>query len=192
MLLWVDAAKSPDEKSLLETAVSLVKSFPNYEESCTLQFLVEQLILSASPKYEECYTNQTVAFASCLFVHSSKAYSVLIESGFLKLPHPKNLQKLISKLSLNSSLEGSIIYLKNRINYLKKHEYLVNVHLDEIYIQPEISFKGGNLYGQTALELEKVAKTTQVFMISSMFSKFKDVVSIIPVFNMTSEQSYYL
>lgn len=107
LLLWVEANKNPDDKSLLDNVISLVKSFPNYEVSANLQFLVEQLVLSFSPKY----TNQSMIFASCLYVHSRSAYYTLIKSRLLHLPHPKNLQKLIGKQPLNNPLEGRISYL---------------------------------------------------------------------------------
>lgn len=191
LVLWVETNQHPDDSSLVDKILSLMKSFPNYKELCNLQFLAEQIILANSSKFGKRYTNQTMIFASCLYVHSSNAYYSLLKSKLLNLPHPKNLQKLVSKLSLNSSPDGSMSYLKNRIKHLEKHEYLVNVHLDEIYIQPEISFKGGNLYGQSSLDPEIKAKTAQLFMISSIFSKYKDV-SIIPVSSLSGDQLHQM
>jgi hypothetical protein len=105
------------------------------------------------------------------------------------LPHPKNLEKLVGKIDLNSvSFENSINYLTTRKKYLKEHELIVTLHIDEIYIHPEMSFKGGSIYGQSVSDSTKIAKTAQVFMISSILSKYKDVVSMVPVHNLTSQQ----
>lgn len=100
------------------------------------------------------------------------------------LLHPRTLQKLISSYEL--SLESSS-YLENRIKHLKEHELLVSLVMDEIYIQPKLSFKGGEIYGSSNSDAQKCAKTA-VFTVSSLLSKYVDVVAIIPVINMISEQ----
>lgn len=71
---------------------------------------------------------------------------------------------------------------------MKNHELVVNVLLDEIYIEPCLTFKGGTIYGASKNDSNDLAQTVQVFMISSDFSKFKDVLSIIPVKNITAHQ----
>lgn len=188
IITFVENRELP-ESSVLDTAINTLKLLPYYDESQPLQFLIEQLILLSKQKNSRIYSNQTMIFASCLYIHSSSAYNILHKTKVLCLPHPKNLQKLVSKFSLDSaSLEGSISYLNTRKQFLKPHELLVNLHIDEIYIQQELSFKGGSLYGNSECNPSKLAKTAQVFMISSVLSKYKDVVSIIPVNNLTSEQ----
>ncbi len=126
-------------------------------------------------------------FATRLYLQSSSAYFILYKGKYLCLPHPRNLEKIISNFSLHdsSTVQGSIDYLKTRIDYLKKHELVVNILLDEIYIQPVLTFKGDTIFGYSE---NNKTKTAQIFMILSILSKYKDVVCIIPVINLTAEQ----
>lgn len=43
------------------------------------------------------------------------------------------------------------------------------------------------MYGKV-FQAVKIKETVQVFMVSSIFSKYKDIIRIIPVLNMTSEK----
>lgn len=45
----------------------------------------------------------------------------------------------------------------------KKHEHTVIVHLDKIYDNRELHFKGDNILGCSKTDLTQVAKTGQVF-----------------------------
>lgn len=123
--------------------------------------------------------------ASTLYIHSPSAYHALRNYGFF-LPHPRNLRKLIYNIDLSmEKLDGSIKYLQNRLKCLKPHEKIVTLIMDEIYISPQLNFKGGSIYGN-AIDSSDFAKTVQVFMISSVFSKYKDVVGLFPVSNLKS------
>lgn len=175
----------PTVSDKVTSAVQLLQALPNYDENEHLKFIVEQLKLSQAPKNNRHYDNKSMILASTLYVHSSSAYNALRKCELLILPHPRTLQKLISSYEL--SLESSS-YLENRIKHLKEHELLVSLVMDEIYIQPKLSFKGGEIYGSSNSDAQKCAKTAQVFMVSSLLSKYVDVVAIIPVINMTSEQ----
>lgn len=109
----------------------------------------------------------------------SSTNKILHQSKVLCLPHPKILQKLVTRVSFsNAWLETSIGYLNTKSKALKSHELLVNLHIDKIYIQQELNFKGGSLHGLGEFNPSKIGKTAQVIMISSLLSKYKDVVSI--------------
>ncbi|XP_049843150.1 uncharacterized protein LOC126294965 [Schistocerca gregaria] len=133
------------------------------------------------------YGNNTMIVACCLYVHSVSAYNALRKCDLMLLPHPRTLQKLICNYQLVTSSVQTSPYLENRVKYLEKHEFLVSLLLDEIYVQPQLSFKSGSIHGSSFFHPETCAKTAQVFMVSSLLSKYVDV-TIIPVANMTSQE----
>ena len=63
---------------------------------------------------------------------------------------------------------------------------------DEIHIKPCLSYQSGQLFGAANNQKEKVATRIQAFMISSIKSKNKDVVSLVPVARMTGQYLYEL
>lgn len=111
----------------------------------------------------------------------------------LLIPHPRNIRKLIGAFSLTDwSIEGSINYLKSKLKLLKENELIVNVHIDEIYINPQLNFKAGTIFGSSEDNPTCVAKRAQVCMLSGVISNYKDVVTIVPVSHMTALQLYGL
>ena len=83
-------------------------------------------------------------------------------------------------------------FLKNKADLLKSQDLLVNVLLDEIHIKPCLSYQSGQLFGAANNQKKKVATRIQAFMISSIKSKNKDVVSLVPVARMTGQYLYEL
>ena len=71
---------------------------------------------------------------------------------------------------------------------LNPNERLVNVQLDEIYVKSKLQYKGEKLIGQADNSDLEAATRIQGFMLSSIRSKNKDVISLIPVEKMNSEQ----
>ena len=63
----------------------------------------------------------------------------------------------------------------------------VNIQLDEIYIKSKLSYQSGKLIRTAGNYNQKPATRIQCFIISSVLSNNKDVVSLIPVENMKSQ-----
>ncbi|XP_035233510.1 uncharacterized protein LOC118205330 [Stegodyphus dumicola] len=169
--------------SVLESAITLLNSVDcNLDNSEHISFIIEQLKLLRVSKNNRRYSNRTLILASTLFVQSSSAYNALLNCDYLCIPSTRVLRNIMSSYSLSKlSLAGSINYLERKKCFLNEQELVVNVLLDEIYIQPMFNFKGGSIYGGSHDKPALAAKTAQVFMITSVFSSYKDVVSIVPV-----------
>ena len=59
--------------------------------------------------------------------------------------------------------------------------------LDEIYINPSISYKSGKIVGIAENSTADEATTIQAFMITSVFSHNRDIIALVPVKNQTAE-----
>lgn len=79
-----------------------------------------------------------------------------------------------------------LAYLKQKCSLLTEDERLCVLMLDEIYVSPKVSYKGGSLNGFAENDSSDLVKATtvQAFMISSVLSKHKDVAALVPVTNM--------
>jgi hypothetical protein len=59
--------------------------------------------------------------------------------------------------------------------------------LDEIYVQPRATHKGGHVIGMAVNSPLEQATTVQSFMLCSLLSSNKDVAALVPVKNLTAE-----
>ena len=84
------------------------------------------------------------------------------------------------------------IYLAKKATLLKQHEKLVNLQLDEIHIKPKISYQAGQIVCSADNKKEQAATRIQAFMISSIMTKNKDIVSLVPVAKMTGDYLFEL
>ena len=79
-----------------------------------------------------------------------------------------------------------LFYIKQKFKGLTSSDKTVSLLVDEIHLKPFFDFKGGNITGP-ALNSKEAAKLAFTFMISSIFSSYKDVVYILPSNKLTSE-----
>jgi hypothetical protein len=93
-------------------------------------------------------------------------------------------RKMSSKL--DSDTNSHLAYLKNKAKHMDPHQRLVTLMIDEIHVEPITSFKAGNLQGFACNSPTQQATTVQAFMMASVLSKDRDIVSLIPVINMTA------
>ena len=59
-------------------------------------------------------------------------------------------------------------------------------------IQPFFDYKGGNIIGTSFNSLSTAAKSAFAFMISSVFSNYKDVVHLLPASKMSAEDLHVM
>lgn len=153
-----------------------------------LLFLVEQLKLLSSPVKR--YSCETLLWAFHIFASSPTTYSLMRNTG-LTLPHASYLKRLVSVFNMGSGLKEASVheeYLKQKCQNLDERERNVMLLLDEIHVATQVSYKEGKLEGSASNSTStSEANTAQVFMISSLLSKSKDVVGIVPVKNLNAE-----
>jgi len=155
----------------------------------TLKFLLEQFQLTFAAQKR--YSPQCLLFAFKIYCSSRSTYSFLRESC-LSLPHISYLRQLSSCFSESSKTltgeDSHFVYLKQKCSVLAERERLVALLLDEIYVKPKVTFKGGSLQGfaeNTAADADSVEATTvQAFMLTSVSSKNKDIAALQPVKNL--------
>jgi THAP domain/Transposase protein len=161
----------------------------NFNMPCLI-FCVEQLRLACVNVCRRRYSSDLLRFAFLLYNRSSACYRILAKMGSVILPHASTLKKLSSVLSveLGNDREEQSRYLHFRASQLTDQERYVVLQLDEIHVNPSLSFKGGAVTGVAFNTDHDQAHSIQAFMISSLFSKFKDIVSLTPVKCLTSDQ----
>ena len=155
-----------------------------------LVFLVEQLTLLTCPVKR--YSCEVMLWAFQVFASSPTTYS-LLRSTLLTLPHTSYLKRLVSAFGIGSGLTDTDVheeYLKQKCQKLNEGERNVVLMLDEIHVANQLSYKQGKLEGSASNCDVSEASTAQVFMISSVMSKSKDVVAIVPVKNLNAQKLY--
>ncbi|KAJ4446704.1 hypothetical protein ANN_13401 [Periplaneta americana] len=157
-----------------------------------LKFLQEQLELALTTQPR--YSSQTLVWASTFFYSFPGAYHFVQSSKMLTLLHPSYLRRLLCTMGTNNSGINSsqVSYLREKCKLLEEHEKIVTIMLDEIYVTPKLSYKGGKIEGLAVNEGKEldIASTIQVFMISSPLSSNADVIALFPVKNLTSVSLY--
>ena len=156
----------------------------NDQQQHTLMFIGEQLSLTFRAPNGRRYTTDTLILAFTWF-HKSSAYYQIIQRH-LALPRVRMLRDVASYLNVGAN-NTTFKYLQNKVNYLNLAELLVTLQLDEIHVKPKVSYQSGQLYGNASNRNQKQADRIQVFMISSVLSLNKDVVSLVPVQKMTAQ-----
>ncbi|GBN43797.1 hypothetical protein AVEN_164865-1 [Araneus ventricosus] len=81
------------------------------------------------------------------------------------------------------------MYLRKKNEVLSPHEKLICLLIDEIYVNPGLNYKGGKLPGK-AENANQQANTIQAFMMTSLFSRYKEIVALVPMKNQTADGLY--
>jgi hypothetical protein len=135
------------------------------------------------------YSVELLRWAFQIFSLSPPAYAFIRESCLI-LPHPIYLRGLAAGFNMEAGIKQTshAKYLEQKCKLLEEHERLVSLLLDEIYVNPKITFKAGNLDGfanNTSSMMQ--ATTVQAFMISSLLSNNTDMAALVPVKNIDSK-----
>ena len=71
------------------------------------------------------------------------------------------------------------MYIKNTSKLFVQQDTTVSLRVNEIHPEPYIDYKGGNIVGLSDNSNE-VATSTFAFILSSVYSQYKDVVYVMP------------
>ena len=107
----------------------------------------------------------------------------------LTLPHVSYVKRLSSVFAFSGGLyeRDHAAYLKHRALLMEPHERYVILLLDEIYVEPKATYKGGSVTGMASNVPSEQASTVQTFKVCSLLSANKDVAAMVPVKNVTAE-----
>src|SRR6218665_1925937 len=150
-----------------------------------VRHVIQQLNLLQQCKTKYC--GDYLHWAFQVFPLSPTVYGFLREST-LMLPHPVYLRKLSSCFTVQPGIvcNSHITYLTKKCQLLEPHERYVTMLLDEIYVEPKVTYKAGTVKGFAANCDMTQATTVQAFMICSILSHRKDIAALVPVKNLTA------
>ena len=172
-------------KLIVTLLLSLQRSLTKFAP--VISFVIEQLQLTT--KRSLVYSSEFLIFASIFQNLSPHGYRFLRNSGKIILPCLTTIRKVTLSSSVSPVNEQSehnfMFYIKNKYKALQPRDKTVCLLVDEIHLAPFFDYKGGNLVG-AAYDSTKAATSAFVFMITSVFSDYKDVVHVLPSCKMTA------
>ena len=176
--------KSVEEK--IDDIIKMIDELPIKNKK--LDFIQEQLsLLLKTPKGRR-YSNELLAMA-CMWVHISHAlYKQIRLDDVITIPDDKYAMRLSSSLTVDFDLsERTVEYLKLRMAKLHPKDFNINLILDEIYSFATIQYTNGGFYGN---EGHAITKTMLCIMIKSVAGGYRDVITMAPITNISSEKIY--
>ena len=82
--------------------------------------------------------------------------------------------------SLEQTGKAFVFYTKQKFRDLSSFDCTVMLLVDEIHLNSFFDYKGNNIVGTFFNSPSEAAKSAFAFMISSVFSAYKDVVHLLP------------
>ena len=135
------------------------------------------------------YTLENITEAPNIFLRSRSAYKALRE--ILVLPSEKHLKSFFGKLGTPSSLNECKDVIQKVFSCLADKQKLCYITADEIYIKPEIRFRGNNMVGMSVKEdTPSPAKTILALMINPILGASAFVARLFPVNNLQADFLY--
>ena len=177
-------------KDRFKQLIHVSKNDEGNDDNSQLEFRLKYLLKQFELLYsvQKRYSPQCLLSAFKIYCASRPIYCYLRENC-LTLPHPSYLRSLSSCFTLNND-EAHFVYLKQKCKVLNESARLVVLLLDEIYVKPKVTYKGGILQGFAENNDSAQATTVQAYMISSVMSKNKDVAALQPITNLDASYLY--
>jgi hypothetical protein len=146
-------------------------------------FITEQLHLLKTSVHSRRYSSSLLTFAYILFASSASCYDTLREQNVFCLPHNRTIHRISQKLDTSKGNTNKT-YFQMRLAKLNVFAKNVVLLIDEVYISGKVEYSGGEIIGHCD---GGVAKTVLCFMISSVCGSYRDIVSLIPIKQLTAD-----
>ena len=155
---------------------------------CTIiSFMCLQLDLMT--KKSIVYPHDFLVFTSHFYNLSPHAYCFLRSSGTCILPCYSTIREVTLASAVSPQNETDFLfYVRQKYKTLLACDKTVMLLLDEIHLKPCFDYKGGNVVGAT-FNSNDAATSAFTFMISSVFSKYKEV-HVLPTSKMSASFLY--
>ena len=178
--------KIKSEEEMIDEIVEKIDELPT--QSRKINFIKEQLFLVLKKPQGRRYSKELLAMA-CMWENVSHAlYKQIQLDDVITLPTAKHVRRLTSALTVDFDLsENTVAYLKLRMKKLLKKDLSINLILDEIYSLQSVLYANGSFFGN---EGNLITKTLLCIMIKSVAGKYRDIVSMTPITNISSEKIY--
>lgn len=147
------------------------------DDTDKIAIINEQLKLHTCPKVKYRYSSKIMVFSSIIFTISPQVYQFIRHSGFLILPHPYTVKSICNKFLTNSREQKHLVptYVRNMLKSLSENERFVILLMNEIDVKPYLNYNKATTNAGTNLT------TIYAFMIHSVYSKFRELIYILPV-----------
>ena len=146
----------------------------------SIKFIYEQLNLMTQNKLD--YSPEMMIFSSLLYTCSPKRYRLLKDSKNIILPSYSTITRLTLSTYMNPLIEqhnNFLMYIKNKFKFRVQNDTAVSLLVDKIHLKSYFDYKDGNIVGFSD-NSNQAATSVFVFMLSSVFSQYKDVVHVMP------------
>ena len=141
-----------------------------------LHFIHCQLKNVLFPKTRRNYNVVTTIMSLKCELISPAAYRYLQSLECISLPHHSTLRRLSENIGLEKDFISHLSQLTSGFNHQQRH---VSLHMDEIHLKAEYSYKCGNIIGSSDTSNDP-AKTILAFMVSSLYTKWSTIVRLLP------------
>ena len=167
-------ADDQDEKSPFEALRN------SYNCKHIIDFFEQQVLLSEKDPNGRRFTPELIIFSFMVFSKSRSAYLTLSEVFIL--PAERTLRTYGSGIGSSlCSFDKNLEYFSKQCQSLAPHQRDISVKYDEIQIKSKLEFRSGRVYGYAENREGEVATHLQCFMIRSIKSKYREMVTLIPV-----------
>ena len=184
-----DIIESPfTDQDIIDQIISKLKD-QRFQKYRKVAFILEQLTLLFKKPNARRYSPELLAMCALIQSISPACYKQLHRDSFLTLPCPGHLKRLSSAINVDTMTlsESCVAYITARYKKISELERLVSVLVDEVYSHQSVQYVNGQFFGA---ENGLITKTMLCVMLKSVAGKYRDIVAMVPIVNISAEKLY--